>query len=794
MSLPKEFLADIATEYELSPKQEKVFVEIFSSEKSDLEIAQKFYISDSAFRTRMSHVYKKFSIGGKGTGKRNKLQNFLVDKYRSSNFSESNQVERSPENINDLVGKVRLNIREIILDNCGTMKVLDMTQSIGLNDIYTNVNILEKITSRIRKDISQIQSEYNAENFERFEIGKVSQERIPGIEIVKRYSKLMVLGKPGAGKTTFLKYLAIQCIDGDFLTNLVPIFITLRQFAEAEKQPDLLEYITQIFSDDTVSALEIDSIFKNGRALILLDGLDEVREADYNRVLKQIRDISTRYSHNKFVISCRIAAREYNFEKFTDVEVADFDDEQINNFANNWFKSKNPEISKKFISKLEENLPVKELATNPLLLTLLCLEFEDYLDFPTNRSELYERGVGVLLSKWDAKRGIERDQVYKKLSLRRKEDLLSQVAVKTFERGDYFFKQRELQENIALYIYNLPDAKTDSEALLIDSEAVLKSIEAQHGLFVERARGIYSFSHLTFHEYFTARGIYTTSNGLKNLVNHISETRWREVFLLVAGMLQNADEFLLLMKEKIDNLLARDEKLQSFLNWGHQKASSIKLPFAAIEIRICYFELEEDSTFDDTMRATIDLNFFHHFLEFRYAELDDLANYLLNDYSLADYHTFKNSIVLDKKFQSLFTHAFYGDYHVLSKDIESILNFDLEPNLEYSLQHLKNKLPNYQQDEPNMKEWWKINGYNWIQELRAIMIAYRNIGHDWQLTEEEMQFNEEQIELLQKYYDANGLLIECLMSDCFVTREVRDKIEDELFLPIVEIEKRKEQK
>ncbi|MGK7922119.1 MAG: NACHT domain-containing protein, partial [Trichodesmium sp.] len=394
MSLPKEFLTDIARKYELSPKEEEVFVEIFSSEKLDLEIAEKLHISDSAVRTRMSNVYKKFSIGGKGPGKRNKLQNFLVDKYRSSNFSESNQVELSPENINDLVAKVRLNIREIILDNCGTMKVLDMTQSIGLNDIYTNVNILEKITSRIRKDIYQVQKEYNAENFERFEIGKVSQERIPGIEIVKRYSKLMVLGKPGAGKTTFLKYLAIQCIDGDLLTHLVPIFITLRQFAEAEKQPTLLEYITQFFSDDTVSAVEIDSIFKNGRALILLDGLDEVREADHNPVLKQIRDISNRYSHNQFVISCRIAAWEYNFEKFTDVEVADFDDEQINNFANNWFKSKNPEIGKKFISKLEENPPVKELATNPLLLTLLCLEFEDYLDFPTNRSELYERGVG----------------------------------------------------------------------------------------------------------------------------------------------------------------------------------------------------------------------------------------------------------------------------------------------------------------------------------------------------------------------------------------------------------------
>ncbi|MBO1350960.1 MAG: hypothetical protein EBE86_027955 [Hormoscilla sp. GUM202] len=57
------------------------------------------------------------------------------------------------------------------------------------------------------------------------------------------------------------------------------------------------------------------------------------------------------------------------------------------------------------------------------------------------------------------------------------------------------------------YIRNLPDDSNDEETLQLDSEAVLKSIEAQHGLLVERAKIIYSFSHLKFHEYFTAREI-----------------------------------------------------------------------------------------------------------------------------------------------------------------------------------------------------------------------------------------------------------------------------------------------
>jgi Rps23 Pro-64 3,4-dihydroxylase Tpa1-like proline 4-hydroxylase len=62
------------------------------------------------------------------------------------------------------------------------------------------------------------------------------------------------------------------------------------------------------------------------------------------------------------------------------------------------------------------------------------------------------------------------------------------------------------------------------------------------------------------------------------------------------------------------------------------------------------------------------------------------------------------------------------------------------------------------------------------------MIAHRNIGHDW-------QFTDNQKALLQQYYDANLLLIECLNSDCYVSRSVREEIEATLLLPMAEIEK-----
>lgn len=179
----------------------------------------------------------------------------------------------------------------------------------------------------------------------------------------------MILGKPGAGKTTFLKHLAIQCIGGAFQSDRVPVFVTLKDFAEASSQPDLLDYIDRLIGTNPVGArytVPLPRILSAGRALILLDGLDEVRDADSSRVLRQIRELSQQFPQNQFVITCRIAAREYTFERFTEVEIADFDDEQIADFSGKWFRSKNDPIkAERFLHKLKEDEPIRELATNP---------------------------------------------------------------------------------------------------------------------------------------------------------------------------------------------------------------------------------------------------------------------------------------------------------------------------------------------------------------------------------------------------------------------------------------------
>ncbi|MEH1949657.1 MAG: NACHT domain-containing NTPase [Nostoc sp.] len=775
MSIPEDFLKELEQYSELSHREKEVFVEIFGLSKSRVHVAQELNISESNLSTCLTGIYKKFCITGNGPVKESRLREYLSKRYSQQKPSGDLTTDDVDDSIDTLVQEIRKQIKPYIKEKCGTMRVLDMPKPIkltGKQGIYTNVNILEEITGRRRLKIAELIQNCDHDNFERIGLSGIKQERVSGLDAVQRHSKLMVLGKPGAGKTTFLKYLAMQCIEVRFQANRVPLFITLKDFAEAPKKVDILEFIAQQLSSCGINhaSVTVEKLLRQGKGLVLLDGLDEVREEDTKRVLRQIREFSDLFHTNQFVITCRIAAKEYTYQSFTEVEMADFDEKQIAIFAQNWFQLTDPVKSQRFIQKLKDNKPIQELASSPLLLTLLCLVFGDSGDFPANRSELYQEGLNVLLKKWDAKRNIERDQVYKNLSLQRKEDLLSQIGLTTFEQKDYFFKQKMLEEYIANFIRNLRDANTEVEVLRLDSEAVLKSIEAQHGLLVERAKGIYSFSHLTFQEYFTAREIVVNATW-ESLVKRITEKRWREVFLLTTGMMRKADDLLCLMKRNIDFLLEGEEYLQHFLDWIHKQSLNIEIQNKKTIIRAFYF----------CFSLRDKLNFGNPYLSLNLVFAGDIIWESKEGIYQYIFETFENS--LGGVGDSISLELIYLLQNWKNHDEDNtnqyygMMLLHLAPEIQHLLSELKEILPSLDYEGKIFKQWWKANGQKWCEQLRTVIMKYKNICPDW-------QFSERQKELLEKYYNANKLLLDCLNNDCYVSREVRHEIEDSLLLPI----------
>jgi predicted NACHT family NTPase len=695
----------------------------------------------------------------------------------------SEKLQDKGSDIDELVQEVRSLYRDKIQYDCGEMKLLN--RQVSIDDLYTDVYILEDIPKLRSLDISERMQGFDpiADDPNRFYLGKVHGERVPGLEIVRDGCKVMCLGAPGSGKTTYLYYVAIQCNKGELQANRVPIFITLSEFTDTIKnQPELslLNYIENLFHTEGIEQPQaIETIITQGRALILLDGLDEVPKDFSKLVLSRIREFC-KYRKNSIIITCRTNALDYDFSvlKFTQVIVADFEQPQIEIFANKWFvagakndKQAGEARAKEFIEKLglPEHKRIRDLAVTPILLNLTCLIFKNNLgEFPKNRSELYQRGINILLEEWDAERGIERDEVYGKLDLEGRKALLTHVAKVSFEENRYFFKQEEIEKYIADYLRTLPHAQIDS--LQRDSRAVLKSIVVQHGLLMERAPEIYSFSHLTFQEYFTAKwfGDRADCQGWEGLVKYITEKHWREVFLLTVEMCKGTDGLLQLMKERVDTLISADKKLQEFLATVNQKSLSIQSSFSSMAIRAFYFILglpliDQLINRDDAYLQVLDY-------------VDEFDSNSL-DYQLSLTSNLPSDLQVDLS---------------LIIDFDPTLNFYMDDSLRQSLQRVTSILPNLDKIKEwyfdkykwwtENREWWQVNGQGWTELLRNVVVEHRGISQDW-------QFSNHQKELLQQYYEANNLLVNCLNSCCRVSDKVRQEIEETLLLPIAEIKK-----
>ncbi len=702
--------------------------------------------------------------------------------------------------INSLVNRVRSARYDKIQDQCGTLRLLDITRPIDLDNLYVDVNILEEIASQQWLEISDLQV-VHPEDFDRLGLGKIRIDGVPGLKAVEKYGKLMVLGKPGAGKTTFLQYIGVRCNQGDFQADLVPVFIRLKNFVEDTLDPDnldLLDYINQDFERCNVSHQDLKTLLDGGKLLILLDGLDEVPEAATDRTIKQIRKLSESYYKNQFIITCRIAASEYRFSGFTEVEIADFNQLQIESFVTKWFAAiarNNPDSGLKkaslFLEQLgmPENKPIRELAVTPILLNLTCLVFQAKADFPTKRADLYKQGLDLLLIRWDEARGIKRDRVYRNLSLPQRLQLLSKLGLITFERGDYFFTENTIQQLIADYLRTLSDEEVDLDTLELDSAAVLQSIEAQHGLLVERARRIYSFSHLTFQEYFTAKAIVAEPERLvPNLVEHLTEKRWREVFLLTAQILPNPDKLLLLMQQQIKSLVIelsgklegvqnspspaqkkplptphsltsaeKSRTLSELINWVKQKSLEVKTPYKPAAIRAFYFTLALPPNHriagNHILALAID---------------DKLAGEHTGELALdlALVHPLNIALILTPE---LFCDRIISLHQAL--ELKHLAGSEIIGEI---IRQLKNQLPHPNDRENSLREWWQSHGVHWTLQLRLAIIEQRNIGWEWQLDEVE----EKSLDL---YYYGNGLLGDCLNNNCQVTPRVREEIENMLF-------------
>ena len=439
--------------------------------------------------------------------------------------------------------------RDRLLEEHRTTKLLGNPKEIDLDSIYTDVYVFDEVSAFRRLDVEDLKKE----QFERSGIATLVV-RYPLLEIARETNRLYVLGKPGAGKSTFLKKVVRLCCTGQL--QMTPIFISLKRWSDSKK--NIEDFVVSEFEvcDFPDASAFVNELLSSNNAIVLFDGLDEIPNTAANRseAIAAVSEFSRKYRNSKIILTCRTAATEYSFDKFKYVEIADFLPNQQKQFIKKWYADR-IETKARILRQWDQDdsAGLQDLAKTPLLLALLCLAYDSTLSFPRRRVELYEESVNALLRKWDASREIARDDIYRGLSHGRKEQMLRRIAFESFVKAEIFIKKPRLVELVEAYLRELPPGDIEHG---VNGEVVIRAMEAQHGLIVERAYDIYSFSHLTVHEFFVAKKVVdsTKNEEIVDIVRrHATDDQWREVFLMVASLVDDGrfliDAFFTVLKE-----------------------------------------------------------------------------------------------------------------------------------------------------------------------------------------------------------------------------------------------------
>jgi NACHT domain-containing protein len=436
--------------------------------------------------------------------------------------------------------------RARLAEELSRLHILDMSRPLDLDRLYVQVRVQEQQPLRFVRD-EELEEQSGQEAEEPRAGGAGSAQTFAPVDALRRYQRMVVVGDPGAGKTTMLRHLALRtvCRAADETLPDLPVYVELSRFVQSRYE-SLLEYVAELWAEQYAfrdARDYLDAKLNEGSAALLLDGLDEVlggessEEASrtYDRTTAEVTRLATRYPRALIAVTCRRHGWNGGLSAFQVLEALDFEWPQIETFIANWFGERDRRNSG-LVRALTRNVRLQTLAANPLLLSLIAIVYERDLELPERRAELYKRCVEVLLREWDTHRKISR---YSRFTTDRKQDLLKQVAWHYHLRGERYFREEDLLGLIAEFLptIDLPAG---------DSRAILDEIAAQYGLIKAQAHGWYGFLHLTLQEHFAAVALLERgAAGVDAAVARRYDPWWEEVILLLSGSLPDATGLLL---------------------------------------------------------------------------------------------------------------------------------------------------------------------------------------------------------------------------------------------------------
>lgn len=402
---------------------------------------------------------------------------------------------------------------------------------------------------------------------------RTSGEKISAADLFKHRPKnrAVLLGAPGSGKTTLMNFFAVQNAtpaadtnkdlekDTNITPKALPLLIRIRDLA---RQPDLsvIEFVQYFAEKDLSISRDLSGFFEHyldrGDALILLDGLDEVADlAQRYKVVDKIEAFLTRFDRCPAIITSRPAGYRRDFfrtDEYPHYELQPFDDKKIDIFIEYWYNSRfelesERERRKESLRKALSSQPrIKQLARNPLLLTIIALIHRYQATLPKERYKLYDKAVETLLTTWDSNKELTNHEILKYLKIDDLRRLMERLAYWIHcqgETGDAeggtLIDRGELISRLTQYIKEMKrveryEARAEAKRFL---ELVVRD---RAGLLSRQGQDRYAFVHKTFQEYLAAMEIRDRQEDgfsvvLEHIEEHLHNPHWEEVLLLLVA-------------------------------------------------------------------------------------------------------------------------------------------------------------------------------------------------------------------------------------------------------------------
>jgi NACHT domain len=360
--------------------------------------------------------------------------------------------------------------------------------------------------------------------------------------------RTLIRGEAGSGKTTILHWLAVTAARARFTGELadwngcVPFLVRLRTFVEGPLPRP--EQLTDGIGDPIAGLMPpgwAHRVLATGRAVVLVDGVDELPAPRRAEVRDWLRGLLTEFPAVRVVVTARPAAAAANWLQdngFAPAALAPMRDEDVRGLVGHWHRAVReapdlpcqpedlPRYEAALLGRLSADPHLQALATTPLLCAMLCalsLDRRTYL--PRNRMALYAAAVDMLLERRDLERRVPtgEDTLPGEDRLR----ILQHLAWRLSVNGVAETARATAVAWIADKIRGMPQVAGRAED-------VYAQLLHRSGMVREPVEGRVDFVHRTFQEYLTAREA-AEQGDVGLLVERAHLDTWRQVVVMAAG-------------------------------------------------------------------------------------------------------------------------------------------------------------------------------------------------------------------------------------------------------------------